>query len=146
MNHITMQVHPITKQESVFARKFGLRVFAELDKKGREIAFFGEVHESTNGTIPGKPLITRKKGREPIRVDRLLRSVKPKTKRQEINPGSNLGMIAEHCHTLLKEGPVARGTLQEKCAQHIGLEMAQVRPAFSDLLDVDGYNHLKVAD
>lgn len=146
MNHITLQVHPISKQESHFARKFGLRVFAELDNKGREIAFFGEVHDSTAEVVPGKPIITRKKGREPIRVDRLLKSM-PSTKRCHIAVGSNLRNIADYCHIHIKKhGPTSRGVLQDGSAKALNLESAQVRPAFSDLLDVDGYNHLRTAD
>lgn len=145
MNSINLQVHPITKQESLFARKFGLRVFAELDNKGREIAFFGEVHASTTALLPGKPIITRAKGREPIRVDRLLRSV-PKKHRRSIREDTNLGRMAAYCHAHLKNGPVSRGALQDGIEKEYGYTHQQFSPALSDLLDADGYNHLRTAD
>ena len=145
MNHITMQVHPITRKESVFARKFGLRVFAELDNQGKEIAFFGEVHESSLPAMPGKPIITRTRKRAPITIDRLLKSV-PKTKRGSLRPESNMGKMAAYCHEQLKNGPVSRGTLQDGIEKTLGLSMHSIMPAMSDLLKPDTYNHLKVAD
>lgn len=145
MNSINLQVHPITRKESQFARKFGLRVFAELDNQGREIAFFGEVHESTNEAVPGKKLITRTRKRAPITVDRLLKSV-PKKNRGALRPESNMGQMAAYCHEQLKGGPVSRGTLQAGIEQKFGFSVGSISPAMSDLLKPDSYNHLMVAD
>ena len=146
MNHINLQVHPITRQESLFARKFGLRVFAELDSQGKEIAFFGEVHESTTASIPGKPTITRSpRTRPPVTVDRLLKSV-PKKRRGNLRPDSNMGQMAAYCHEQLKAGPIARGTLQQGIEQKFGFKQGSISPAMSDLLKPTSYDHLMVAD
>lgn len=143
MNVINLQVHPITKAESLFAKKFGLRVFAELDRNGKEVAFFGEVHESSLNDVPRKPI--RAKQRDPIRIDRLLKS-RPKPGRVSIQQGSDLARVAAYCHKRLKKSPVSRGILQDEMVEEFGLTGDQIRPAVTALLDREKYNHLTVAD
>jgi len=143
MTTITLTVHPITKAESLFAKKFGLRVFAELDRNGKEVAFFGELHESTINSVPR--ITPRKKQRLPIRVDRLLKS-RPKSKRVPIQAGSDLARVAAYCHKRCKKQPVARGILQDEMVVAFGLTSDQVRPAITALLDKEKYDHLTVAD
>jgi hypothetical protein len=54
--------------------------------------------------------------------------------------------MSEYCHKRLKKGPVKRGILEAEVEQKLGFTGRQIRPAFSDLLTVDKYNHLVVAD
>lgn len=144
MSH-SLQIVPVNKSEVHILRRVGHRTFAELDHADKPMGYFTEIHESSTGDVPGKPIIKRTRLNPTVKANAVLRSY-PRKKRVVIQvEGSILDQVAKGSHGILsRKTSVTRGELIFQLVEDLEISIERVKPAVSAL--IHKYHHLRPVD